>query len=43
MPRFTFKGIVPNLYMKRTVNNSSIDWAYEYRQTEVALKLEKRF
>jgi len=43
MPRFAFKGIVPNLYMKRTVNNSSIDWAYEYRQTEVALKLEKRF
>jgi len=43
MPRFAFKGIVPNFYMKRTVNNSSIDWAYEYRQTEVALKLEKRF
>jgi len=43
MPRFAFKGIVPNLYLKRTVNNSSIDWAYQYRQTEVALKLEKRF
>jgi len=43
MPRFAFKGITPNLYWKRTVNHSSIDWAYQYRQTEVALKLEKRF
>lgn len=43
MPRFAFKGITPNLYLKRTVNDSSIDWAYEYRQTEVVLKLEKNF
>ncbi|WP_263462315.1 surface lipoprotein assembly modifier [Thauera sp. Sel9] len=43
MPRFAFKGITPNLYLKRTVNDSNIDWAYEYRQTEVALKLEKSF
>ncbi|CAM3998491.1 tetratricopeptide repeat protein [Kerstersia gyiorum] len=43
MPRFAFKGITPNLYLKRTLNNSSIDWAYEYQQTEVALKFEKSF
>jgi len=43
MSRFAFSGVTPNLYLKRTVNNSSIDWAYQYRQTEVALKLEKRF
>ena len=43
MPRFSLAGVVPNLYVKRTENNSSIDWAYAYRQTEVALKFEKSF
>jgi hypothetical protein len=43
MPRFAFQGITPNLYVKHTFNNSNIDWAFKYKQTEVALKLEKRF
>ena len=43
MPRFKVAGVVPNLYVKRTINASTIDWAYQYRQTEVALKLEKSF
>ncbi|WEK31536.1 MAG: porin family protein [Candidatus Pseudomonas phytovorans] len=43
MPRFAVASVVPNLYVKRTVNDSSIDWAYAYRQTEVALKFEKTF
>lgn len=43
MPRFKVAGVVPNLYVKRTINVSTIDWAYQYRQTEVALKLEKSF
>lgn len=43
VPRFKFAGLVPSLYVKRTVNASSIDWAYTYRQTEVALKVEKSF
>ncbi|WP_028695033.1 surface lipoprotein assembly modifier [Pseudomonas cremoricolorata] len=43
MPRLAFAGVVPNLYVKRTVTASSIDWAYAYRQTELALKFEKTF
>lgn len=43
LPRFSLAGVVPNLYVKRTVTDSSIDWAYAYRQTEVALKFEKTF
>jgi hypothetical protein len=43
IPRLAFAGIVPNLYLKRTINASSIDWAYKYDQTEVALKSEKKF
>ena len=43
MPRLAFAGIVPSLYAKRTVMDSTIDWAYSYRQTEVALKFEKTF
>lgn len=43
MPRFSVAGVVPNLYVKRTVTDSSIDWAYAYRQTELALKFEKAF
>jgi len=43
MPRLAFAGVVPSLYAKRTVTDSSIDWAYSYRQTEVALKFEKTF
>lgn len=43
MPRFALMGITPNLYLKRTLNSSSIDWAYQYQQTEVALKFEKNF
>jgi len=42
-PRLAFAGVVPSLYAKRTVTDSSIDWAYAYRQTEVALKFEKSF
>ena len=43
IPRLAFAGIVPNLYLKHTINASSIDWAYKYDQTEVALKFEKKF
>lgn len=43
MPRFEFNGITPNLYLKHTINDSSIDWAYAYRQSEVVLKFEKNF
>lgn len=43
MPRLAIAGVVPNLYLKRTVTDSSIDWAYAFRQTEVALKFEKTF
>lgn len=43
MPRLAFAGVTPNLYLKRTVNNSSLDWAYAYRQTEAILKLEASF
>ncbi|QYX52319.1 surface lipoprotein assembly modifier [Pseudomonas sp. S07E 245] len=43
VPRLAFAGVVPSLYAKRTVTDSSIDWAYAYRQTEVALKFEKSF
>ncbi|TBV16661.1 surface lipoprotein assembly modifier [Stutzerimonas kirkiae] len=43
VPRFALGGVVPNLYIKRTDNDSSIDWAYQYRQTEIALKFEKSF
>ncbi|MEE1925137.1 porin family protein [Pseudomonas sp. 148P] len=43
VPRLAFAGVVPSLYAKRTVTDSSIDWAYSYRQTEVALKFEKTF
>lgn len=43
LPRFSVAGVVPNLYVKRTITDSTIDWAYAYRQTEVALKLEKSF
>ncbi|HDS1736125.1 porin family protein [Pseudomonas sp. BP8] len=43
VPRFAVAGVVPSLYAKRTVTDSSIDWAYAYHQTEVALKFEKSF
>lgn len=43
LPRFSLAGVVPNLYLKRTVTDSTIDWAYAYRQTEVAVKFEKTF
>jgi len=43
LPRLAFQGIVPNLYLKHTINDSNIAWAYRYRQTEAALKFEKRF
>lgn len=43
MPRLAFSGITPNIYIKRTINNSSLDWAYAYRQTEAVLKFEKTF